>query len=139
MKDEIFKRQYLNEHLTFGGMLQKLKMIHKSYQSRNDGFIPQIMFDFGGYSPIDDFNCYRGFYGDVVINFGHDFIRLNQFIEYCEDALGEDCVCRKGDIMTINEDSLVWIAEDNHDNTGTAVVDVLDVNSCVVIITRYKV
>ena len=138
MEDKQLKKQYLKKQMTFGRLIKKLKKVLKRYKTENKD-IPHIQLDFGDFSPYNNFNCYRGNYADVAIGFQDGNCLLSDFLEYCEDALFCECTCRKSDIMTIEKDSLVWFSEDNHVNTRTALIDVVDMGYYVLLITRYKI
>ena len=93
-----------NLQVTVGILINKLEKVED--KSKN------VVFDFGYFRP-DELNSYRGYYQDLAISYSDESKSptVEEFLELLREAIGTDFTGYKGGKFTINEDSMVWVAQ----------------------------
>jgi len=97
-----------------------------------------ISFDFCGFVPAD-FDSYRGFYDQLALGYSDDYsqeVKVSTLLEKAKDTQFKQYTGYKGGSYRMTPETLLWC--DNWGQaTGTAVVDVLNCEYYVKIVTQY--
>ena len=119
------KDQRAKYHLTLGTMIEKLKTLPK--ESR-------VIVDFNTRT-IGNAMSYRGYYSDLSFDtVGDVVITVKEFLELCEESLGDTFTGYKGGDFYMDENTPLWIAE--YGSCGRAIVDLRHERDVLYIVTK---
>lgn len=93
-----------------------------------------IYFDFDGWRP-KGLTSYRGYYEDLALTYGRDDISIDQLLNRCERAMGEEFYGYKGGNYRAGADTHIWVA-DWGSAFGTGLVGVKDDDYRIVLETK---
>lgn len=116
--------------LTLGQLIRKL---------RTAGDNKEVVFDFGGFYPVG-FISWRGIYRELALTYAdhnnNGPMRIGDFLSLCEETVGQEFYGYKGGEFVMDHNTPIWV--DNYgESNQTALVDVIDNDYQVVLITRY--
>lgn len=119
-----------SDQLTLGELILKLEAIQNKEAS--------LIFDFGCFFPTC-VDSWRGDYEELALNYQESGVQLKagEFLTVLKSAIGHTFQGYKGGDFTMNRHTPLWVANDG-DSGNTAVIDILDKNYQVVIITGYR-
>ncbi len=131
-----------SEQLTLGELILKIESVGTKADKKYDhkqGF-KDIEFDFENARP-SGLDSWRGIYAELAISFSFKWDNENKynaewFLKELKKALGKTYTGYKGGDFTMGKITPLWVA--NYGNAGnTAVVDIIDYEYKIVIITKY--
>lgn len=119
-----------SDQLTLGELILKLDAIPNKEAS--------LVFDFGYFYPTC-VDSWRGAYEELALNYQDTGSSLNvhEFLVVLKQAIGDTFTGYKGGDFKMNKHTPLWVSNYGHSN-NTAVVDILDKNYQVIIITGYR-
>lgn len=126
-----------SDQLSLGEIISKCEAIAEKGHKISDGEI-SVVFDFGYLHPVS-IDSWRGIYKELALGFSNkgNPMKLSAFIEMLKDAIDKTFEGYKGGDYTMSRHTPVWVA--NYGNSGsTAVIDVIDAEYQVVIVTGYR-
>jgi len=123
-----------SNQLTLGELISKLEPFVKK-QGEDEA---TVRYDFEYLFP-NDIDSWRGSYSELALNFATEgeAMKASNFLKMLEDCIGRKFIGYKGGKFTMNKNTPIWVA--NYGNSGnTAVIDVVDNNYCIILITGYR-
>jgi len=123
-----------SDQLTLGELILKLDPIVE----KQDEGEATVRYDFEYLFP-NDIDSWRGSYSELALNFTTEgqVMKVSEFLKMLKDCIGRKFIGYKGGEFTMNKNTPIWVA--NYGNSGnTAVIDVLDNEYCVILITGYR-
>lgn len=126
-----------SDQLSLGEIISKCEAIAEKNHKLSDGSEITVRFDFEYLRP-DHIGSWRGIYAELALGFvSEDEIKLSEFLTLLKEADGKTFEGYKGGDFTMSRHTPVWVA--NYGNSGnTAVVDVVDAEYEVILITAYR-
>lgn len=127
-----------SDQLTLGKLIKKIENVVKKGYKCYDGSEPTVRYDFEYLFPTK-IDSWRGSYAELALNYKTEgeYLPVSKFLDLLKSAIGATFDGYKGGEFTMHEDTPVWVA--NYGNSGnTAVVDVLDCNYEVILVTGYR-
>ncbi len=127
-----------SDQLSLGEIISKCEAIQAKGYRFHDGTEPAVLFDFEHLHPTG-LGSWRGIYSELALSFSSegDAPALSEFIAMLKEAIGKEYTGYKGGEFTMSRHTPVWVA--NNGNAGnTAVVDVLDKEWRVILVTGYR-
>jgi hypothetical protein len=126
-----------SDQLTLGELILKIEPLAEKYKDEPD---IEVGYDFEYLFPTC-IDSWRGDYSECALNFVVDDsdckpLNVQAFLKLLKETVGKTFTGYKGGKFTMTKNTPVWVA--NYGNSGeTAIVDVLDKNYKVVLITKY--
>lgn len=141
MKAARAERLKQSDQLTLGELILKIEVIaNKPKGKEKEG--PFVYYDFEYLYPTY-IDSWRGSYDELALNFCYSRDSKNppltvvKFLKLLRDAVGKTFTGYKGGDFMMGKQTPVWVA--NHGNSGnTAVIDVVDGDYSVILITAYR-
>jgi hypothetical protein len=134
-----------SDQMTLGEMILKMEAIIKAHAAKDTKpeYEATVRYDFEYYYP-SSIDSWRGSYAELALNIdhhdkqGHDKeLSAVEFYELLSGAVGKTYGGYKGGDFTMSRQTPVWVA--NYGNSGnTAVIDIVDANYSILIITGYR-
>jgi hypothetical protein len=127
-----------SDQLTLGQLIQKVQTIVDKGYKCYDGTEPTVRYDFVYFHPTT-IGSWRGSYSELALDYksGSDEMPVSKFLELLKSTVGKTFTGYKGGDFEMDEHTPVWVA--NYSESGsTAVVDVLDFDSQVVLVTGFR-
>jgi len=123
-----------SDQLTLGELILKLEPIVEK-QGEDEA---TVRYDFEYLFP-NNVDSWRGRYSELALNFtteGQE-MKVSDFLIMLKDCIGKEFTGYKGGEFTMNKHTPIWVA--NSGNSGnTAVIDVVDNDYCIILITGYR-
>lgn len=145
VKERRQKSLELSDQLTLGEMILKLEPIVKNQWKIKNKYKEEaaVYYDFENLFPTE-IDSWRGIYRELALNYcmNPDMpkdlpLKVTKFLTLLKNAVGKSFEGYKGGSFIMNKDTQVWVA--NYGNAGsTAVIDIIDNDYNVIIITGYR-
>jgi hypothetical protein len=134
------ERMKTSDQLTLGEIILKIEPILKKQEMIKEKYKHEaaVVFDFEYLYPID-IDSWRGIYRELALGFesGDNKMTVVDFYKMIKDCVGKTFTGYKGGDFVMGKNTPVWVA--NYGNSGnTAVIDIIDNEYEVVIITGYR-
>jgi hypothetical protein len=127
-----------SDQLTLGQLIEKIEAIVKKGYKCHDDSEPTVRYDFEYLFPTT-IDSWRGSYAELALNFetSGEELPVSKFLELLKSAVGKTFEGYKGGDFIMDERTPIWVANYSHSG-NTAVVDVLDCDYQVILVTGYR-
>ena len=127
-----------SDQLTLGELIAKIEAVVKKGYKCHDGSEPTVRYDFEYLFPTT-IDSWRGSYAELALNFetSGEELPVSKFLELLKSAVGKTFEGYKGGDFAMDENTPIWVANYSHSG-NTAVVDVLDCDYQVILVTGYR-
>jgi hypothetical protein len=131
-----------SDQLTLGEILLKLEPILKKQETviEKYGKEASVKYDFGRLSPTY-VSSWRGDYRELALDYvgtnNKKPLTISMFYEMLKDAIGKIFTGYKGGDFLMGKNTPVWVSNYG-ESTCTAVIDILDEEHTVIIVTAYR-
>ncbi len=125
-----------SDQLTLGELILKLEPIVAKQKDRTDEATVHYDFEYLFPNSIDS---WRGSYAELALNYMVDGtpMKVTDFYNMLKETVGKEFTGYKGGEYIMSRQTPIWVANYSHSG-NTAVIDVVDNDYVVVIITGYR-